>query len=220
VVVLAQGGKQEFLKQRSTEIAALLKGGAAVCLPDLRGTGETRPGSGRGRNSEATSIAATELMLGRTMLGLRVRDLRSLLLYLRGRADLDRTRIGLWGDSFAPANPPDRNFEVPLDADGAPELAEPMGALVALYAALQEKEIRAVYARGGLVSFASILESPFVYVPFDAIVPGGALGGDLPGIVRALQPRAVKLEGSVDGLNRRVDADPIGSAAWLLEALR
>ncbi|HLF91923.1 MAG TPA: hypothetical protein VJB14_00545 [Planctomycetota bacterium] len=220
VVAVAQGGKREFLKQRSAEIAALLKGGAAVCLPDLRGTGETRPGDGRGRGSEATSIASSELMLGRTMAGLRVRDLRSVLRYLRGRSDVDRARIGLWGDSFAPVNGPDRLFAMPLDAEGQPHLAEPMGGIVALYTALFEEEVRAVYVRGGLASFRSVLESPFVYIPFDAIVPGASTGADLPKLAEALKPRAVKLEGLVDGLNRRIDAAPIGTAAWLLEPLK
>src|SRR5262249_59176635 len=105
VVAFAQEGKQAVLKNRSDVIAALLEGGAAVCLPDLRGCGETRPGDGRGRTSSATAISATELMLGRTMLGLRLRDLRSVLEHLRSRPDVDGKPVALWGDSVAPANP-------------------------------------------------------------------------------------------------------------------
>ena len=221
VVAVAQGGKQEFLKKRSDELAALLKGGAAVCLPDLRGTGETRPGDGRGRGSEATSIAATELMLGRTLVGLRVRDLRSVIRHLRTRADLDPKRIALWGDSFAPPNPPDRRFEMPLEVDGQPGLAEPLGGLVALFGALYEEEVRAVAVRGGLSAFRSLLDSSFCFVPFDVIVPGALTVSDLIDVAAALAPRQVRLEASVDGWNR-LTSPPVGEgplAAWLLQEL-
>src|SRR5262249_36553635 len=64
VVAVAQGGKQEFLRKRTHVVAGLLKNGVAVCLPDLRGTGETRPGDARGRTSPDTDISSSELMLG------------------------------------------------------------------------------------------------------------------------------------------------------------
>ncbi len=221
VVAVAQGGKQEFLKKRSSDIAALLKGGVAVCLPDLRGTGETRPGDGRGRGSESTSIAATELMLGRSLLGLRIRDLRSVLQYLRSRPELDPKRLALWGDSFAPVNPPERRVDVPLDADGQPQLAEPLGSLAALFTTYLEKDVPAAYARGGLASYDSVLRSPFIGVPYDIILPGVLRSGDLPGLVEALRPRALKLEDAVDGLNRRVKgAEPVGPSGWLLDQLK
>src|SRR5262249_23036922 len=101
VVGVAQAGKAAVLKQRADIIAELLEKGTAVCLADVRGTGETQPGSGRGRTSSATAIAASELMLGQTLVGSRLRDLRSVLAHLRQRPDLDSKRILLWGDSFA-----------------------------------------------------------------------------------------------------------------------
>ena len=45
-------------------------------------------------------------------------------------------RIALWGDSFAPANPKDRPLAVPLEADPFPDLAEPLGGLLALFGCL------------------------------------------------------------------------------------
>jgi hypothetical protein len=233
VIGVAQGGKQGFLKNRSGEIAALLQGGVAVCLPDLRGTGETRPGDGRGRGSESTSIASTELMLGRNLLGLRVHDLRCVLAHLRGRVDLAPTQVALWGDSFAPPNPPDRRFDVPIDADRSPDLAEPLGGLAALFGALFENTVGAVLIRGGLSSYRSILDSPFCYVPFDAIVPGGAKITDLDVTAVALAPRPLRFEGLVDGLNRRVPKEDLmktytplvletegSSVDWLLKQIR
>jgi hypothetical protein len=208
VIAFAQHGKQAFLKDRSAVLAELLDAGTAVCLPDLRGTGESRPADGgRGRGSASTSLSATELMLGQTLLGARLRDLRSVRRYLSGRKELDPRRVALWGDSFAPANPPERNIAVPLDADPLPDQAEPLGGLLALLGALFDDEIRALYAHGGLASFRSLLDSPFCYVPHDTIIPGALTAGDLCDIAASLAPRPMRLDGWVDGLNRAVSAD-------------
>jgi len=219
VVAVAQGGKQGFLKERSAEIAALLKGNVAVCLPDLRGTGETRPDSGRGRSSESTDVAATELMLGRTLVGLRVRDLRSVLRYLRTKSDLDSKRIGLWGDSFAPVNAPERRFAMPLEVDGQPTLAEPLGGLAVLFTGVFEADVAAVYVRGALTGYRSLLDSPFVHVPYDALIPGALSAGDLPDVAAALGPR-IRQEDLVDGFNRRVPTGSDEGPAWLLSRLK
>jgi hypothetical protein len=94
-----------------------------------------------------------------------------------------------------------------------------MGGLTALLGGLFEPELRAVYARGGLESYASALKGPFLHVPHDAFVPGALLAGDLPALASALKPR-LRLEGQIDGLNRPV-GEPAGSAsAWLISQLR
>ncbi len=148
-------------------------------------------------------------MLGQTLVGSRVRDLRSVLRYLRGRSDVDPARITLWGDSFAPPNPPDRRLAVPLDAERLPDHAEPLGQLVALFAALFDDGIAAIEVRSGLTRFASVLESPFCYVPHDCIVPGALTAGDLTDVIAALAPRPVRLREMVDGLNRSASADEL-----------
>ena len=84
VVAVAEGGKDLFLQRRSEQIQTLLKWGAAVCLIDVRGTGETGP----------ISEANTALTLGETILGERLRDLRTVLAYLAGRTDVDAHRVG------------------------------------------------------------------------------------------------------------------------------
>jgi hypothetical protein len=100
VVAVAQAGKQNFLRARATDIAALLESGAAVCLPDVRGTGETGSGNSRGRRSAVTSLSSSELMLGSTVLGAQLRDFRAVIAWLRTRDDLDARQLGLWGDSL------------------------------------------------------------------------------------------------------------------------
>src|SRR5205823_3946878 len=139
------------------------------------------------------------------------------LRYLRGRADLDGRRIGLWGDSFAPPNAEGRDLAVPLDAERFPHQAEPLGGLLALLGALFEGETRAVSIRGGLLGYATLLRSPFCYVPHDALVPGVFEAGDLCDLAAGLAPRALRLEGLVDGLNRTVPDD---QAARTLEPAR
>jgi dienelactone hydrolase len=210
VVGVAQQGKQEFLRQRAEPIAELLEAGIAVCLPDLRGTGETSPGDSRDRRSAATSLSSSELMLGQSLLGGRVRDLRSVLLHLRKRGDLDGKRVALWGDSFAKVNPRDTNFQVPHTAGDRPPQSEPLGGLLALLGALFEDDVRAVYVHRGLGDFRSVLEGPFCYLPHDVAVPGALTIGDLCDVAVALTPRPVRLDGMVDGLNRVVSEEELG----------
>ena len=100
-------------------------------------------------------------MLGQTLVGSRLRDVRSVLRYLRTRAELDAGRVALWGDSFAPANPADQAPAVPLDAEPYPHQAEPLGGLLALFRALFEDGVRAVCVRGGLTGFESLLQGQF-----------------------------------------------------------
>lgn len=212
VVMVSHAGKAAFLKERAAEIDAILKSGTAVCLVDVRGTGETRPSdTSRGRNSTLTSISESEWLLGQTLLGSQLRDLRTVLRYLGGRKDVDGTRIAVWGDSFASPSAADFRAAVPLDAD-LPGHAEPTGALLAMFAALYEPEIvKAVYARGGLLNYRSVLGGPYLYVPHEAMVPGAANAGDLAALATAIS-RPIRLEEMVDALNRRVSDNAVSQA--------
>jgi dienelactone hydrolase len=211
VLGVAQSGKAAFLRERARLVAELLAGGAAICLPDLRGTGETSTGISRGRESADTSVSSTELMLGETLVGARLRDVRSVLRFLGNHPDLDARRIAIWGDSFAPANPPDRDLKIPLGVPEEPGLSEPLGGLLALLTALYEKDVQVVYARGALTGFESVLQGQFCYIPHDVIIPGVLTVGDLCDVAAALAPRPVRLEGLVDGLNRRADLKTVAS---------
>jgi dienelactone hydrolase len=213
VVAVAQSGKQRLLREQANEVAAVLDSGMAVCLPDVRGTGETAPGAGRGRRSAATSLSSTELMLGDTMLGAQLRDLRAVLAWLRTRDDLDTRHVSLWGDSLASPNPPGTNFQFPRDDDDAlPRSPEPLGGLLVLLAALYEEDVRAVYVHGGLAGFESVLTKHLALIPHDAVVPGALTAGDLCDVAAALAPRRVRLEGMVDGWNHTVSASDLASA--------
>lgn len=209
VVAVAQEGKQAFLRRRAETIAELLKNGIAVCLPDVRGTGETAPGEERDRRSAITNLSASEWMMGSSLLGCRLRDLRSVLRHLRQIKEIDGNRMALWGDSFAPVNALDRDLKVPYTATNRPTQSEPLGGLLALLGALFEGDIHSVYLRGGLSDYHSVLQSPFCYLPHDVVVPGVLTTGDLCDVAAALTPRPLRMEGLVDGHNREVSTEEL-----------
>ncbi len=207
VVAIAQEGKERFLSNRSKEIEALLRRGIAVCLPDVRATGETAPTAERAEGGAYQRIAQTEFDLGRNLLGSRLKDLRNVLAYLRFRPDIDGQRVALWGDSFAPPNPVNPWLDE-LEFEGGPQIqhrAEPMGAHLALLAALYEDSVRAVAARGGLAGYLTVLESAFAYIPMEDVILGVLKAGDVVDIAAALAPRPLLMEGLVNGRNIRVE---------------
>lgn len=209
VIGIAQEGKEGFLKHRAETIARLLKQDIAVCLPDLRGTGETAS-DGRGRTSGATSYSASLLLHGQTVAGTQLQELRLLMAALGKRGF---TAISLWGDSFSEPNDPRQSFAVPLDAGKFPRQSEPMGGLLALLGGVfGGDEVKAIYVRGGLVSFRSMLESPFCYFPHDAVIPGVLPVAEMETLALANAKRGLRLEGLVDGLNRRVDEKTLEKA--------
>src|SRR5439155_14412762 len=215
VVGVSEGGKEGFLAARSHEIEGLLKAGLAVCLPDVRGTEETSPTPRRDPDGDTIDgdeivLSSTELMLGQTLLGQRLKDLRTVLAYLRSRPDIDSGRLGLWGDSFAAVNPVHLLIDEQPNWEIGPEIqhqAEPLGGLLALLGALYENNVRAIAIRRGLSSYLSILEDRFTYVPEDIIVPGILEDGDIADATAALAPRPLLIEGLVDGRNRAVSED-------------
>lgn len=245
VVAFARDGKASLLANRSEELGELLAGGVAICCPDLRGTGETSSGDYAGPGSSATALSCRDQVLGQTLIGSRLKDLRSVLAYLRTREDL-RPRFTVWGDSLSKLNPPDRSEVFPHRVSNPNTYAEPTAGMQAIFCGLFEDDVAAIYARGTLASFRSLLSSPFLYLPHDAIIPGALTVGDLTDVAAALAPRPLRLDDPVDGLNRRVtgqqatdslaptlaayrnlnagehlslDGDQ-GPAAWLLDVLQ
>jgi hypothetical protein len=198
VLAVSQGGKSSLLESRRDDLAELLAAGIAVCLPDLRGIGETRGGGERGQYSGDTSRSSTELMLGSTMVGSRLRDLRSVVAYLRTRGEFDAKRLAVWGDSPAEVNAADAKIRMPHRIDGQPNQPEPLGGMLAMLLALYEDDVKAVYIRGGLSDFRSVLSSQFVLIPHDVVVPGLPATCDLPELAAALAPTPLRLEASVN----------------------
>ncbi|MDP6039991.1 MAG: acetylxylan esterase [Candidatus Latescibacteria bacterium] len=196
-IAISQAGKATFLQKRANEIADLLSAGVAVCLPDVRGTGETAQEGARIPRSRASSLSSSEQMLGQTLLGSRLKDLRSVINYIRNQ--MPDSPIALWGDGFALTNPVD--LTDPLMGEDAPIYAEPLGGLLALFGALFEKDIKAIVARGLFAEFKSVLNNTYCYLPHDAVIPGAVTTGDLCDITTALAPCPLRMENLIDGRN-------------------
>jgi hypothetical protein len=208
VVMVSSRGKQAFFPTHGEAIAALLQAGIAVCLPDVRGTGETQPGSSAARGSARTSISQTNLILGQPVIGSQLRDLRTVIRWLAAREEIDGEKIAIWGEAFHTPNEKTTKLAVPLDAPNFPHIAEPAAPLLALLAGLYEENVALIYTHGGLAKYASLFDQPYVYVPHDAVVPGIVAVGDIPALVAALAPRPVQQEAAIDATNRLVGAQP------------
>jgi hypothetical protein len=208
------------MRERADEIAKLLAAGVAVCLPDVRDTGETAADDGRGQYSSSTDRAATALMLGDPLVAGQIRDVRAVLAYLRTKKEIDASRVALWGASFAPTNKLNTNFLAPRRIDGRPHDVEPLGGMLALMTPLYEPDIKAVYIHRGLKNFREVLDSPFTYVPLDSVVPGMLPLNDLPDIAACLAPLPIRQAGMVDAMNRPApDEKEDDAAGWLIEQL-
>jgi dienelactone hydrolase len=219
VVGVAQAGKERFLSDGAAPIAALVRAGVAVCLPDLRGTGETSPDPDRCDDGGHRNMAEREFALGANLVGARLKDLRTVLAYLATRADTDGTRIGLWGESFAPVNPGDL-FLDELQWEAGPQIqryAEPLGGHLAILATLYEDNVRAVAAHGGLAGYVSVLEDAFTYTPLDIMIPGLLKAGDIADFAAAIAPRGLLLAGAVSGSNVRLRQRELEAAMAPLE---
>ncbi len=218
VVMIAQGGKAGFLNQRGESIAAFLDAGFAVCLPDVRGTGETQPGTSASRGSSRTTISQTNLMLGQPVIGAQLRDVRAVIRWLQNHVRIDGQRMGVWGDSFAQVNAKGALLAVPLDAGDFPHIAEPNGDLLALLAALIEDKVKAVYTRGGLRGGLG----NYIYVPHEAVVPG-ATQSDIGGDALAALASNSKRDALVNSLNQSVTLEPMplaDAAKWVMGKLK
>ena len=219
VIGLAQEGNLRLKRERRSLIQSLLGQKIAVCLTEVRGVGDGRHGEMfRGRISPSAGVAATSHMLGESLINSRVRDVRTVMTYLRNRTDIDENQIGLWGDSLATPNPVEAELAIPMDASLYPERGEPLGGVAALLTALYEPHIQAVYVHGGLLSYAALLEAPFVYQPSDSFISGLLRVADLPDIAAALVPRPLWMEGLVDGCNRQVSRKQIKETYHLAQA--
>ena len=75
---------------------------------------------------------------------------------------------------------------------------------MAVLAGLYDDNIHAVYIHRGLAEFRGVLESAFVYVPLDSVIPGLLDHADLPDLAAAMAPRPLRLSGMVDAKNRQL----------------
>lgn len=218
VAAIAQEGKKCFLQERAEAVEKLLAGGIAVCVPDLRGCGETDPDGDRSWFGKATEISSSELMLGRTQLGNRLHDLLAVQSFLATLPELNAAKLALWGDSSAAVNPPGFN-DPPLRTQPAAAIGEPGAGLLVLLGGLFNPAVRVVFARRTLASWLSVLEMPFVHLPHDIIVPGIVDAGDIRDLTDALSHCKIAMSNLIDGRNMEIRSDNVEPTDWLIKGL-
>ena len=200
VLALAEGGKTRFFREHPGELLELVEQGSSICIPDVRGTGETAPS----QYNRGDGLALSMNELGTTLLGGRLKDVRTVLEYLKSRPDIDGGRISLWGDSFAPINTEPIWVD---ELEGKPvtpciqHLASPLGSHLALLTALYHPEVQAVAVRGSLVGYLSVLEDAFAHIPPDMIVPKLLQVADIGDIAASLSPTPLLFSAPVTGRN-------------------
>ena len=204
-IMISQGGKKSLLENRSSQIAALLQEGVTICLPDIRGTGECKTGTSRGRSSGATSLSSSLMMTGDLRITGQLRDLQSVFEWLKKESSHPSPQFLLWGDSPCKTIPHNTNFNLPRDDDSIfPMQPEPLGGMLTLLFALFNDEVKAITIQGGLTSYASTLKHHLVQIPHETLIPGIFNMGDISLLIHALGSRTMFLNQMVDGLNLEV----------------
>jgi pimeloyl-ACP methyl ester carboxylesterase len=200
VLALAEGGKTRFLRESPAELLELVEKGFSICIPDVRGTGETAPS----QYNRGDGLALSMIELGTTLLGARLKDVRTVLEYLKRRPDIDGTRISLWGASFAPVNREPIWVDEPEGKPVAPRIqhfGSPLGSHLALLTALYHPEVQSLVVCGSLIGYLSVLEEPFVYIPADMIAPKLLQVADIADIAASLSPMPLLFSAPVTGRN-------------------
>jgi hypothetical protein len=148
----------------------LTRSGTVVLAVDLRGTGETRPkldvnASDFVRYFGDYEDAMTAVLMGRTLVGMRGRDILRGLDLLAARPEVDPEKIGGLG----------RNT----------------GAVPLLYAAALDRRLKSMALENMLLSYDAVANHGIHRQVFENIVPGALEDYDLPDLVAAIAPRPV-----------------------------
>jgi hypothetical protein len=215
-VGVASDGIEKIFERHRNPIAIGLDRNMLIVLIEVRGSGESSPGSDRGQQGAATAHSATQRMLGETTLAGQLRDFRAVWRHIRRHVrDFPNLEVVAIGESGVKPLAIDSPFSYPRRIESRPRECEPTGALLVALLALFEEEDTEILCHGGLVSYRSAVESPFVQIPHECIIPGLLCDVDLPDLIAMLAPRVVQLEKLVDGRGRVVSI-PSARAAYAI----
>jgi len=175
LLILEPGGRNGRWHEDDL-LPKLAAAGIAACAADVRGIGDLAPqfssgaaGYAREHQSEE-NYAWASLILGRSLLGQRTKDIMSL------------------ADALTQAYPQARLAVAARDRLTVP----------ALCAAALEPRISKLYLVRHLASWRSLAEPETYSQPFASFVPGVLRHTDLPQIARSIAPRPVIVAGAVD----------------------
>lgn len=180
----------------------------AVAIVEVRGTGESRPGKSADRTSQRTTVSQTQQLIGGSVLTRQVSDVLVAFNHLKTLKELDASRVGLWGDSFAPVNTATAKTTIPLEKQ-SPHIGEPGPALLVrlVGAALKQQcDHLFIHHRGGLVNYRRLLEHPAIWVPHDAIPRLATTYGDLELFDQHSGLMILPGGELINGLNQRVNS--------------
>jgi len=169
---------------------ALARLGRLVAVADVRGFGETMSARRISdphldyfdpRDGMDADFTFASFFLGRPLLGMRVRDARSVVSFLRARSDVDPVHITIVGRHWA--------------------------GVVALFAAESEPAVSSVVVEGTPVSFAEIAETELYNQPVSLMLPGVLQDFDFPDVIGALAPRPLLVLNPEDEMTRNLDRE-------------
>lgn len=180
-----------YLRDRSGEedtptlFQNLAEHGRIVVVADVRGFGETMSrqqvpdphiGYYDPRDGVDADFAYASFFLGRPLLGMRVRDARSVIRVLDSWPDVDRNHISIVGKGWA--------------------------GVVAMFAAAFEKQVSSAAVDGVPVSYAEIARAELYQQPVSLLLPGALHDFDLTDVLASLAPRPLLVINPLDCLTR------------------
>jgi cephalosporin-C deacetylase-like acetyl esterase len=222
VICLSQEGKLVFAEKRLAEINSFVAKGYSVAVVDVRGVGQTEATSFRLPESDTASLGIDLWQMHDSLLEKRIKDTKTIIKALASRPDISAEDITLWGEGFSEPNGKEGDifkFEETgfrQAGPGSKRLCEPLGMNLAIFTPLlldSDYTIKRVIARGGLISYESILKDFYYYLPSDIFVPGLLTKFDIPDIISALTDRGIKLylEDVRDAKNRVISEDTLNA---------
>jgi len=156
VIAVSEAGKSGAIVPGG-ELERRVREGCVVVAPDLRGLGETRTSRPLVVYGDLYDPDMRALLVGKTLAGMQVGDLLSVLAYAVSRPEIDGDRIALTGDGTA--------------------------GIVALLAAALEPRIASVVISGALSSFMDFMRVKIHEGMMDLVIPGVLHDFDIPDVV-------------------------------------
>lgn len=164
------------------EIEAFTRAGYVVLAIDPRGVGETntleRRTPGWSSYFGQWDSAMTGLLMGKSLIGMRVLDIQQGLSLLAGRPEVDAAHISAIGKGT--------------------------GGLPLLYTAVVDDRIQRLALEGSLISYSAVVNQRIHQDVFEHIAWGALKSYDLPDLVAALTPRPVWIINAADPLGQQL----------------